>query len=93
MNFRKDSLHLNQFRSSCLQIFYKIGVLRKKSAGAVVQGCSVKKGVLKNFAKFAEKHQYWSHILIKLQKRLHLEETPAQVSSCEFGKILKNIFF
>ena len=83
MNFRKESLHLNQFRSSCLQIFYKIGVLRKKSAGAVVQGCSVKKGVLKNFAKFAE----------KLQKRLHLEETPAQVSSCEFGKILKNIFF
>ena len=29
--------------------------------------CSLKKGVLKKFAKFTEKHQCWSFFLIKLQ--------------------------
>ena len=35
-------------------------VRTEESAGAVVRGCSVKKGVLKNFAKFTGKYLYLS---------------------------------
>ena len=45
--------------------------------------CSVKKGVLRNFAKFTGKH------LCNFLKK----ETLAQVFSCEFCEIFKNIFF
>ena len=50
------------------------------------QRCSVKKGVLRNFAKFTEKH---------LCQRLFFnkKETLAQVFSCEFREISKNTFF
>ena len=34
---------------------------------AVAQGCSIKKVVLKNFAKSTEKHLCWSHYLTKLR--------------------------
>ena len=49
---------------------------------AVFQRCSVKKGVLRNFAKFTGKH------LKKCQK-----ETLAQAFSCEFCEISQNTFF
>ena len=54
------------------------------------RSCSIKKDVLKNFAKFT-----WKHLcnrvsfLIKLQKK---KETLAQVFSCEFCRICKNTF-
>ena len=59
-----------------------------------------KKGVLRKLAKFAGKHQYQSLFLIKLQTsgqqphvcNLIKKETVAQLFSCEFCEISKNIF-
>ena len=47
--------------------------------------CSLRKGVLRNFAKFTGKHLYQSLFFNK--------ETLAQVFSCEFCKISQNTFF
>ena len=47
--------------------------------------CSVKKGVLRNFAKFTGKHLCQSLFIKK--------ETLVQVFSCEFCEISKNTFF
>ena len=49
-----------------------------RTAEAVIRMCSVKKGVLRNFTKFAGKHPCQSQ---------------AQVLSCEFCEISKNTFF
>ena len=61
------------------------------------QRCSLRKGVLRNFAKFTEKRLCQSRFFIKL---LHAEaynfiekETLVQVFSCEFCEISKNAFF
>ena len=50
-----------------------------------------KNGVLKNFAKFTEKHLCWSLFLIKLHK-LYWKETPTQMFSCEFCDNFKNTY-
>ena len=59
--------------------------------------CSVKKGVLKNFANFTGKHLFWSLLLLKLQalqaQQLYQKETPTQVFSCGIYKTFKNIYF
>ena len=49
--------------------------------------CSMRKDVLKNFAKFTEKHLYWGLLKIKLQGSGPQKETPTQVLSCEFCEI------
>ena len=58
--------------------------------------CSIKKGVLENFAKFTGKHlcQSLSLFLIKLLKACNFIKrvTLAQVFSCEFCEIFKNTF-
>ena len=54
--------------------------------------CSVKKGVLKNFATFTGKHLCWRIFLIKLLQ-LYYKETPTQVLPCEYCKIFKNTYF
>ena len=46
--------------------------------------CSIKKGILINFANFTGKHLYWSLFLIKLH---------AFWCSCEICKIFKNTSF
>ena len=59
------------------------------------QGCSVKKGVLKNFAKFTGKHLCQSLFLNKVVGaacNFMKKETLAQMLSCEFCKIFKNTF-
>ena len=66
-------------------------------AEAVAQRCSVRKGVLKNFAKFAGKHLCLSLVsfLMKLQAgacNFIKKRTPSQVFSCEFCEISKNTF-
>ena len=48
--------------------------------------CSVKKGILKNFANFTGTNMCWSFFLIKLQ-------APTQVFSCEICEIFKNTCF
>ena len=47
--------------------------------------CSVRKQVLKNFAKFTEGH-LWQNLLFK-------KEALAQAFSCEIFEISKNVFF
>ena len=58
--------------------------------------CSVRKGVLTNFANFTGKHLCQSLFLIKLQasaSKSIKKETLAQLFSCEVYKIYKNTFF
>ena len=50
------------------------------------QRCSIKKGVLRNFARFTGEHRPEACNFIQ-------KETLAQVFSCEFSEISKNIFF
>ena len=56
---------------------------------AVVQRCSVKKCVLRNFAKFTGKHLCQSLLACNFIKK----ETLAQVCSCDFCEIFENNFF
>ena len=53
---------------------------------------SVRKGVLRNCAKFKEKHLYQSLFFDKVACNFVTNETLAQVFSCEFCKISKNSF-
>ena len=65
----------------------------KKATEAVAWKCSVKKGVLRNFAKFTGKHLYQSLFFNKVDSLLvPLKETLAQAFSCEFFEIFKNTF-
>ena len=58
------------------------------------QRCSVKKGVLRNFAKFTGKNPCQRLFLIKLQALgIIKKESLAQVFSWEFWEISKNTFF
>ena len=54
------------------------------------QRCSIKNGVLRNFAKFTGKHLCQSLLLMKLRAS---KETLAQMYSSEFCEISKNTFF
>ena len=48
----------------------------------ILARCSIRYGVLKNFANFTEKHLCWSLFLIEMQ-----------VFTCEICEIFKNTFF
>ena len=55
---------------------------------------SVRKGALRNFAKFIGKHLYQRLFFNKVANcNFITKESPAQVFSCEFCEISKNIFF
>ena len=83
------------------QTFYSrnrldINIRRKTMDGTVPRGrmdrsshqrCSIKKGVLKSFLKFTEKH-LWQSLFFNKVAGLR-----AQVFSCKFWEIFKNIFF
>ena len=56
-----------------------------------LQRCSVKKGVLRNFAKLTGKH-LWQSLFFNKVAGLW-QETLTQVFSCEFCEISKNTFF
>ena len=54
---------------------------------------SIKKDILKNFAKFTGKQLYLGLFIIKLQDSGPQKETPTQVLSCEFYEVFKiNLF-
>ena len=55
--------------------------------------CSVRKGVLRNFAKFTGKHLCQSFNKVAEACNFIKKETLAQVFSFEFCKISKNTFF
>ena len=59
---------------------------------AVVQTCSLRKGVLRNFTKFTGKHLYQSLIFNKVAGLRLKKETLAQVFSCKFCETSKNTF-
>ena len=64
-----------------------LGNLQKQPPeGFCKKRCSVKKGVLRNFAKFIGKHLCQGLFFNK-------KDTLAQVFSCEFCEISKNTFF
>ena len=78
--------------SECCFFFYS------SIYGSSHRRCSVKKGVLKNFANFTGKHLFWSLFLIKLQAsglglQLYQKETPKKAFSCEICEIFKNTYF
>ena len=55
--------------------------------------CSVKRGILRNFAKFTGKHLCQSLFFNKVAAcNFTQKETLAQVFSCEFCEISKNTF-
>ena len=63
---------------------------------AVDRKCSIKKGVLRNFAKFSGKYLCQSlffHKITGLRPATLLKKTLAQVFSCDFCKISKNTFY
>ena len=63
---------------------------------AVIPDVFYKKGVFKNFAKFIEKHRWQSLFFNKVAGNscnFIKNETLAQVFSCKFCEISKNIFF
>ena len=73
-----------------LQIFRRFRIRSSKidslwNAKSSHRRCSVRKGILRKFAKFTGKHLCQSHFFKK--------ETPAQVFSYEFCKIRQNVFF
>ena len=56
--------------------------------------CSLKKGVLKNFANFTGKDLYWSLFLIESSGlQLYQEVPPIQVFSCGICQVFKNTYF
>ena len=58
--------------------------------------CPIKKGVLKNFAKFSVKRLCQSLFCNKFAEQacnIIKKQTLAQVFSCEFCEIFKNTFF
>ena len=57
------------------------------------QRCSLRKGILRNFAKFRGKHLYQSLFFNKVAGTFLKKETQAQVFSCEFCEISQNTFF
>ena len=72
---------------------FEIGNRNSRSSN---QRCSVKQGVLGNFAKFTGKHLRQSLFFNKLvgaASNFIKKETLAQVFSCETYEISKNIFF
>ena len=53
----------------------------------------LRKGALRNFAKFTEKHLCQSLFSNKVAGLFNKKETLTQVFSCEFCEISKSIFF
>ena len=80
--------NLQKSRSRCS---YKFPDIHKKKKQP--PECSVRKGVLRNFAKFKGKHLYQNLFFNKVIINLIKKETLAQVFFCEFGRISKNTFF
>ena len=71
------------FREGKIAIFFFEALIFRSSH----RRCSIKKGVLRNFAKFTGKHLFQSLFFNKVKK-----ETLAQLFSCEFCKTFKNTF-
>ena len=77
-------------------VFETLKSLENVLSEAAVQRCSVKRGLLRNFAKFTGKHLCQSHFFNKvavMRSAAFKKETLEQVFSCGFCEIIKNTFF
>ena len=88
MDYLQKRLRLCQI-SNDGKFFGKI-VNAYKPSEPITRKCSVKNGVLKNFAKFTGEHLYQR---LFFKRDFFEKETLAQVCSCEFCEISKNTFF
>ena len=86
-NFRRKSLLLTMehFFSRNLKLRTRMASSINRSSH---QKCSLRKGVLSNFAKFTRKHLYQSLFIFFIKK-----QALAQVFSCKFWAISQNTFF
>ena len=74
---------------------YAEAAVPRCSSEAIIKRCSVKKSVLRDFAKFTRKHLCQSLFINKVAGQgwqLHLKRDPGTDVSCEFCKISKNTF-
>ena len=81
------------------RVFYRyfehfiVSFVQSSSSRSSHQWCSLKKGVLKNFAKFTGKHLCQSLCFNKVEGLNFIEkETLAEVFFCKFCEIFKNTF-
>ena len=79
----------NSVLETCAHCLYFRHFRRNSTLRSSHQRCSIRKGLLRNFAKFTGTCAKVS-FLIKLQEK---KETLARVFSCEFCEISKNTFF
>ena len=75
------------FRKMCKQL-----IVLSIRIEVVLQSCSLKKGVLRNFTKFTGKHLYQGIFFNKVAGNFIKKEALAHVFSSEFCEISKNIF-
>ena len=80
-------------KSKYYKIFFSKLKTNSKQARSSHRRCSVRKGVLRNLAKFTGKHLYLSPFFNKEAFNCIKKETLAEVFSCEICKISKNTFF
>ena len=85
LKIEKVYLSLTLLRVKIFRFFLKITL-----NGSSHQRCPMKKGVLRNFTKFTGKH-LCQRCNSGIQR--YSKETLAQLFSCEFCEISKNIFF
>ena len=86
-----DSTSINETRAICE--IYSISTINTPEVRSSHRSCSLRKGVLRNFVKFAGKHLRQGLILIKLDCNFIKKETLAQLFSSDFCEISRNTFF
>ena len=85
----KGHKSINVAQTLHLEVVEKVHVCRSNH-----WRCFVKKGVLRNFAKFTKKHLCHTPVPSGLRPASFLKkESLAQLFSCEFCEIYKNTFF
>ena len=90
-NFRFVFLS-NSFYKKVRNQFSCIYIYQFRQSRSSQRRCSVRKVVLRNFAKFTGEHLRQSLLFNKVAGLIK-KETPAQVFSCEFCEISTNTFF
>ena len=85
-------VHVKRRRNKIHEIYFKFDDIMFRVIEAVTQRCSVRKGVLRNFAKFTGKPQFQSLFFNEVADHLIKRETLAKVFSCEFCEVSNNTF-
>ena len=94
-SFEKDTVVSTHYWQ-CLKMKNPSRVKINSSLRSSQQGCSIKRGALRNFTKFTGKHQCQSLFINKVVRAASNfieKEALAEVLSCEFCKSFNNTFF